>query len=206
MSDEELAREAQAGSRAAFTELVDRYESRLYNFVLRRVKCEADAEDITQDAFVRAWSNINRYKSRWRFSTWLFTIASRLAINIIRTRQRTQHTYTTHAAAYDIEDGIDEDRSINKEHGRYLWSIAADVLSNTQHAALWLRYAEDMPVRDISRILNKSSIAVRVQLFRARQRLAECEQYPAERPKAASEIENPMKDEALPEQLPCADA
>ena len=80
LSSEELACRAQAGSLPSFAKLVERYQGRLYNFLLRRVGHADDAEDLAQDTFVRAWERIDRYRTTWRFSTWLFTIGSRLAI------------------------------------------------------------------------------------------------------------------------------
>ncbi|MEE8146382.1 MAG: sigma-70 family RNA polymerase sigma factor, partial [Longimicrobiales bacterium] len=75
-----LVSRAQTGSLSSFAELVARFEGRLFNFLLRRTRCVADAEDLAQDTFVRAWQRIRRYDPRWRFSTWLFTIAHRLAV------------------------------------------------------------------------------------------------------------------------------
>jgi len=170
MSDEQLACEAQRGHAAAFTELVRRFDKRLYNFVLRRVGGSHEAEDITQEALLRAWRNIGRYQRQWRFSTWLFTIASRLAVNHLRSAQRNRET--TSAMNGSVKSVDDRARRADREHGSYIWGLAQRVCSETQVAALWLRYAEDMPVRDIARVLNKTSLAVRVQLFRARQTIA----------------------------------
>ena len=85
---EELALEAQQGSVAAYSELVRVFEGRLYNFLLRRVGSAADAEDLTQEAFLRAWQRLGTYRPKWRFSTWLFTIAFRLAVDESRRRKR----------------------------------------------------------------------------------------------------------------------
>src|SRR6187401_559021 len=78
-SVEDLVRRARAGSSDAFQELVERYESPLFNFLLRRTACAEDAEELAQDAFVRAWRKFATYDDRWTFSTWLFTLARRLA-------------------------------------------------------------------------------------------------------------------------------
>ena len=67
--EEDLAREAQAGSVRAFEELVARFESPLFHFLCLRTRDAAEAEEVCQDAFLRAWQNLGRYDSRWRFST-----------------------------------------------------------------------------------------------------------------------------------------
>ena len=83
---QELACRAQAGSLSAFALLVERYHSGVFNFVFRRVGIVEDAKDMTQEAFGRAWRRINRYSPNWRFSTWRYTIGSRLHINPPRSR------------------------------------------------------------------------------------------------------------------------
>src|SRR5260221_35626 len=94
---EDLVRRARTGSSAAFGELVARYESALFNFLLRRTSSAEDAEEIAQDAFVRAWQKIDSYDARWKFSTWLFTLARRLAAT--RMRSTAPSTQGDHALA-----------------------------------------------------------------------------------------------------------
>lgn len=171
MTNRQLARRAQSRSMPAFTELVTRFEKRLYNFLLRRVQCPADAEDITQEAFVRAWQSIERYNPTWEFSTWLFTIGRRLAANQVAKNKRApkalgkaiepSHTDEPSKIASDIEQKSS------------LWELVQATLNADQQTALWLRYGESMPVQDIAKVLGRTSISVRVMLFRARQTLAE---------------------------------
>ena len=100
-----LVARAQAGSRTAFSALVDRFETRVFNFLLRRTSSRSDAEDLTQEAFVRAWLRIDRYRARWAFSTWLFTLAARLAATHERRRRRDRALeWTQHAASDPRED------------------------------------------------------------------------------------------------------
>lgn len=168
---EQLAARAAEGSLDAFGELVRRFESRLFNFLLRRTSARADAEDLTQETFIRAWERIHCYKPDWRFSTWLFTIAARLAISHHRKRRpslRWSIDEDADSPAPPVGEPTDE-----RATGAQLWSLAARVLGPDQHTALWLRYAEDMSIDEIARVLGKSQVGVRVMLFRARQLLAE---------------------------------
>ncbi|MBN2270051.1 MAG: sigma-70 family RNA polymerase sigma factor, partial [Sedimentisphaerales bacterium] len=87
LSAEDLARRSQLGCRASFAELVERYGTGLLRFLRRRTNNLHDAEDLVQDTFVRAYANIHGYRSTYKFSTWLFTIARNLAC----TRLRRQH-------------------------------------------------------------------------------------------------------------------
>ena len=78
-TDEQLAVAAQAGSAAAFDELVQRYRDKLLRFLITRCASQANAEDAIQDTFVSAWRYLGSYDTRWRFSTWLYRIAIRNA-------------------------------------------------------------------------------------------------------------------------------
>ncbi len=162
---------AQRDHVAAFAELVTRFETRLFNFLLRRTGSSSVAEDIAQDAFVRAWERIGNYDPTWRFSTWIFTIASRMAVTAHRRRRPT--------GPFEVAERVgrrDPDMG-HAEHvareGSRLWCLAEQVLGDDQHTALWLRYAEDMTIGEIAQVTGRTQVGVRVTLFRARQRLAQ---------------------------------
>ena len=168
--EESLAVSAQGGSLSAFGELVTIFQPRLYNFLLRRTRHASDAEELAQETFVRAWERLDRYDSRWRFSTWLFTIAARLAVSHHRRERRMVHV-DQHQSEQSYACDPNE-RMHRSELRSVIWDLAADVLTDTQHTALWLKYAEDASIRDIATILGKSEVTVRVTLFRARESLA----------------------------------
>lgn len=85
-SVEEFALLARAGSDQAFSRLVERLQEPLYRFLLQHTGTQADAEELTQETFVRAWQAIERYDDRWRFTTWLYTIGRRQAASHHRSR------------------------------------------------------------------------------------------------------------------------
>lgn len=170
-SDEELAVMAQRDHVAAFAELVTRFESRLFNFLLRRTGSAAAAEDVAQDAFVRAWERIGSYDPTWRFSTWIFTIASRMAVTAHRRRRPTGPVEVADRVGR-LDPDVGRAEHVAREGAR-LWSLAQQVLGDEQHTALWLRYAEDMSIGEIAQVIGRTQVGVRVALFRARQRLAQ---------------------------------
>jgi RNA polymerase sigma-70 factor (ECF subfamily) len=171
-SPEELAQRAaqkDAAGLMCFGELVTRFEGRLYNFLLRKTGRAVDAEDLTQEAFVRAWEKIDSYDQRWRFSTWLFTIAARMAVSHHR-KARPFLIAEIDGGASEVDDHAGPDV---QSAGSSLWRLAEEKLTEDQHTALWLRYAEDMAIPEIAAVMRKSQVGVRVCLFRARQALVE---------------------------------
>ncbi len=172
---EDLAREAQSGRELAarsFEELVARFEGPLYQFLLLRVgSCEV-AEEIAQETFLRAWHKLPLYDPSRRFSTWLFTLGKHLAVSHVRKRSSSEETQAP--VHWDSPDATTDpaDAAQEREEGIRLWRIASQVLKVEQRSALWLRYAEDLSIDEISRILGKRAVSVRVLLHRAREVLA----------------------------------
>ncbi len=168
LTPEQLAIRAQRGSPDAFGELVRQFEGRVFNFLLRRVSA-ADAEDLTQEAFIRAWQRIHQYDPRWRFSTWLFTIATRLTTS--RTRKgRFTLGLDEHARGGTAVEP--ERRLAHAELRGHIWKLVDRTLTDEQRTAVWLRYVEDMAMQDIAQVMGKSQVGVRVMLHRARLSLA----------------------------------
>lgn len=166
--DEQLARRAQEGCSASFEELVRRFQVPLLGFLRRRF-ADADAEDLVQETFLRAYQNLHRYRTSWRFSTWLFTIARRIGLNVRRKpRPKTDSEALESLPGDTPSPGYLADR---EESRRALWDLAASVLTERQHTALWLYYAEEMPVKEIARVVGRSRVAVKTMLFRARRKM-----------------------------------
>jgi RNA polymerase sigma-70 factor (ECF subfamily) len=166
LSAEELAMRSRHGCRASFAELVERYGIPLFDFLRYKTNSLQDTEDLVQDTFVKAYENIHRYRDCWKFSTWLFTIAARLASSHFR-RLRPSRTIG------EVEsDGMGPGQMMVKKETRMnLWTMAGD-LSKNQYQALWLKYAQDMSIKDIAKVMRKSQVNVKVILYRARINLA----------------------------------
>jgi len=167
-SSEELAWRSKEGCRASFGQLVERYSPGLLYFLSRRASSIQDAEDLVQDTFVRAFENIHRYRNTWKFSTWLFTIATRLAASHYRRKQ----TAGEFSKAGSNEPMCPSTILLRREQRLSLWAQAME-LSENQYQVLWLKYAEGMSVKEIAKVMGKSQISVKVLLYRARAGLAQ---------------------------------
>ncbi len=167
-SDEQLACRAQGGCSASFEELVRRYQVPLLQFLRRRTTA-ADAEDLVQDTLIRAYENLKRYCPKWRFCTWLFTIARRLNIN----QQRRRRPAADSEILESVPSGTLQPVQWvgEQESRRRLWDRAAEVLNEGQMTAVWLYYVEDLSVKEIAMVEGRSRAAVKTMLFRARKKL-----------------------------------
>ena len=164
MTSEELAGRAGQGCQASFAELVHRYAPRLRAFLQRRTRDRHEAEDLVQDTLLKAYTNLARYDEPRRFSTWLFTIATRAAVSRHRRRRPERLLADLQAPACD-------EVAAGQEQRENLWALAAQ-LPEGQYQSLWLKYSEDLSVREIARVMGKSQVCVKVLLYRARLNLA----------------------------------
>jgi RNA polymerase sigma-70 factor, ECF subfamily len=167
-SDEELACRAQQGCVASFEQLLRRFQTPVLQFLRHRGSL-ADAEDLTQETFLRAFEKLHHYDRRWTFAAWLFTIARRTSINHGRRTRPVADGAAVAAAADTAPEPLET--LVAAESRRRLWDIAAEVLAEESMTAIWLRYAEEMSLGEISKVLGRSPASVKIMLFRARREL-----------------------------------
>ena len=165
----ELARRARDGCTESFDELVRRFRPRLINLFRKSVgTIPSDCEDIAQETFVKVFQNLDRFDQRYRFSTWIYTIAIRLARDDSRTRRRRPQHVPLEEANSAIEDTAVADSVERQEAVDNIWMTARCVLTDMQYTAMWLRYAEDLSPADVAVAMQKTRIGIRVLLHRSR--------------------------------------
>lgn len=163
-SEAALIEKARRGSVAAFTDLVGKYRPGLLRFLLTRSASYADAEDAVQDTLINAYRYLQSYDSRWRFSTWLYRIA-------VNNAMRLRRTETVELGELSDAESDPLVQCIADSERENLWLIARRVLNDEVYAAMWLRYVEDMSVRDIATVLERTVSWTKVNLLRGRKTL-----------------------------------
>lgn len=170
VDENDLAKRAQGGCASSFAELTRRFRPRLMNVLCKKGSgaISSEADDIIQDAFTKAWQNIERYDSRWQVSTWLYTITLRLASDYARKARRRQKG---HAIVAPIAPDTANEIVERHDEAENLWNVAAANLSEVHYRVMWLRYAEELTIQEVARTLGRTVIATRVLLHRARAKL-----------------------------------
>jgi len=167
LTSEKLAERAQAGCRESFEQLVSRYEQPIFNFLRQFTRNHHDAEDLTQETFVKAYRSLERYRPSLSFAPWLFTIARRTAASHFRSAVRVEEL--------PAEEGVVEENPANllasKDEQNSIWRLAR-ILKPKQCEVLWLHYGEGFSVAETARIMRTGQIHVRVLLHRARANLS----------------------------------
>lgn len=173
--DASVIRRCQEGDERAYRELVQRFQRPVFSVAFRMVRSSEDAEDITQETFVRVFRAIDRYDPARSFEAWLFTITTRLCIDLIRRRRvrpvslTRQDPESGEESTIDIEDtglGPDEVTS-NAEEERHAKSLI-DSLPPHYRIVVMLRHQQDLSYEEIAETLSLPLGTVKARIHRAR--------------------------------------
>ena len=165
VTDAELVRACQAGDRTAFDTLVQRHERQIYGLCYRFVGNHADASDLAQDAFVRAYRALGAFKADAAFGTWLY----RIAVNVCLNRKALKPAPIEPMADVDrqpsMTDAADVTLLRREESARVRQAIAQ--LPDKQRATLVLRAYHDLPHDEIALVLGTTAGASKANFFHA---------------------------------------
>jgi RNA polymerase sigma-70 factor (ECF subfamily) len=176
-SDAELARQALAGSQAAYSALVGKYASSAVNVAARLVNDRALAEELTQEAFVRAFSRLATYDPERRFSSWFFQILHNVSVDYLR-RRRVETVSLDGLVSSGYAGPADDDPASSPEaetERRALAAVLADALGHLRQdfrEAIVLKYQQGLSIDEIAEILEVPEGTVKTYLHRGRRELA----------------------------------
>ena len=152
MTELELVRQAKAGDRAAMTELVSAHFTQAHRLALHILRSQADAEDATQNAFVKAFTNLRRFDEQRSFAPWLLRIVTREAL-MIRRAERTRFAFWQRWAQQGRDEEDVESAVVVRSEHRDLWS-AINQLKTNDRLVLTLSYFMGMSEADIAGTLD----------------------------------------------------
>jgi RNA polymerase sigma-70 factor (ECF subfamily) len=170
------------GEERAFQELVDRYQTRLLNFVYRTIGDREKAEDLVQEVFIRVYRHLHRFDRSKKFSTWIYTIASNLAKNELRNRSRNplvlfqtiRKNWQDEDRPLQFEDSNSRpDDLYRKRHLRELVEQSVEQLPEHHRTVFVLRELEGKSYEEIAEITDCNLGTVKSRLNRARNSFAE---------------------------------
>ena len=173
--DDRLIRQTLAGELSAFESLIGKYQNRLFHSMTQVLRNSTDAEDVVQDAFVKAFTKLSTFRGGSQFYTWLYRIAHNSAISQIRKRKPTEsldHDAGMTAATLEGQHVSPSQRLERQEENRQL-SDALNRLKKEQRSVLVLREMEGLDYDAIAEILDVPVGTVRSRLHRARAQLKE---------------------------------
>ncbi len=179
--DLELVKRAAEKDPKAYEKLLKKYRKSVYYMLLKMVNNVDDAEDLTQEAFAKAFNSLHKFDSKYAFSTWLFRIATNNCIDFIRKKRVQTISIDTpyenddgDSFSFDIKDPEDnpDEVMLRKQRKEYL-SIAVEKLPAKYKKLVDLRYFQELSYEEVAVELDLPLGTVKAQLFRARELLAQ---------------------------------
>jgi RNA polymerase sigma-70 factor (ECF subfamily) len=182
IDDTMLIREAQRGNRAAFEELVRHYDQAVLRLALHLTGSESDAQDIYQDAFLKAYRNVGTFRFECSFYTWIYRIVTNLCLDHLRKRQvrkEDAHVATDSSGEeYDLLSQVPDGRAganperdlMRRELGGRI-NRALDKLTPRERMVFELKHYHGLKLRTVGEILNTTEETAKNTLFRATQKL-----------------------------------
>lgn len=188
VSDQDLVSRAQKGSEKAYRELLGRYQRPVFSVIYRMIRDRERAEDLSQETFVRVFNNIDRYDPSYKFSSWIFKIATNLTIDSIRRKEldtvsidgsrnavtpdQIAATSITIASTDENPEELLEARQLGEEIEEAIGKLRPEY-----RAAILLRHVEGREYQEIAEILSLPLGTVKTYIHRGRNELRESLQH-----------------------------
>lgn len=178
--DQELVQRVQKGEKAAFDLLVIKYQHKLVHLVNRYVKDPSEAQDVAQDAFIKAYRALPEFRGESAFYTWLYRIAINTAKNYLLSRSRRNYDYEIDVQdaeqvgdAHQLKDIETPEELLRNEQVIQVISAAIEGLPEEMKIAITLREFEGMSYEEIAEVMDCPIGTVRSRIFRAREAIDE---------------------------------
>lgn len=174
-TDQQLIKSTLNGDAKAFAQLVDRHQSYVFTLVVRMIKVKEESEEVAQDVFIKAYRSLKDFKGDSKFSTWLYRIAYRAALDHIRKNKKRQKTYELLEEITESNVNLVDTpfESIQKvERQEHVKKCIAQ-LSESDAAVVTLFYFEELSIKEIGMITQLTEDNIKVKLHRSRKKLFE---------------------------------
>jgi RNA polymerase sigma-70 factor (ECF subfamily) len=174
-SEEIWVQQAREGSQTAFTQLVEAYQSPIYNLAYRMLGNAVEAEDAAQETFIRAYRRLNTYDPSRKFSSWLLSIASHYCVDVLRRRRMNYLSFDELPPMIELS----MPRAMQPEqvvlHRQQAGAVQQllDLLPPSYRTPVVLRYWYDMSYREIAETMDVTESTIKTRLHRARAKLAQ---------------------------------
>ncbi len=179
VADNTLIQQVLRGSRPAFQQLVERYQNYVFTIALKVVRTREEAEEVAQDVFLKVYQQLSTFEEKSKFSTWLYTIAYRTAIDYARRKRPEAHSLDDGDSYLQLEDkqGVNPAEALQREDLKDQLSEAISRLKPVDAAIVTLFYLNDASVKEIAEITALSVSNVKTKLHRLREALRQLLSY-----------------------------
>ncbi len=166
-TDSHLIEQACEGNREAFDELVKRYHAPLVSFLKFVCSHRIEVDDVAQEAFLKSYVNLHQFDTNRSFKNWLYTIARRSV-----SKKRLKAAPTDPSIEQLTDNAADPGCQVEQDdQNRNIWETVRKYSSDQEFQIMWFRYAEQMTIREIASVMQKTEASLKMNLSRIRKRL-----------------------------------
>ena len=168
ISDEELIRRyLETQNSRYFDQLYGKYSTKVFSKCISLLKDEGNAQDATQDIFLKIFLNLSKFGGKSKFSTWIYSITYNYCIDLIRKKKKSGNIFSDEIErAPDLAEEVPDSALLEMEVKKL--KIVLEAIPVGDKAVLLMKYQDDMSIREISHTLNKSESAIKMKLKRAK--------------------------------------
>jgi RNA polymerase sigma factor (sigma-70 family) len=171
-TDQQLIEQTLKGDTSSFGKLVERYQDFVFTIAFRIMKVREEAEEVAQDSFIKAYESLNSFRGESKFSSWLYSIAYRKALDALRKNKKYKASEIiddiTEGEVSGIEDAL---HYLEGEERKKAIQDCILKLASDEATIITLYYFQDQSVREISTITGLSEDNIKVKLYRSRKKL-----------------------------------
>lgn len=170
-SDEYYIERVLQGDHSSFATLVERHKDMIFTIANRMLKNREEAEEISQDTFLKAYRSLRKFRKESKFSTWLYRIVYNLCVSQLRKKKQSVDSIDDEGKHIDIEDTQDKMKQLEKQDRKRFIDQAINRLNYDEKTIITLYYQEELSVDEISEVTRLTHSNVKVKLHRARNKL-----------------------------------
>lgn len=177
LEDDSFVKQAISGDQDAYKKIMDKYQKPLYFHVLKMVRNHEQVEDLVQEAFMKAFNNLNSYNTNYAFSTWLYRITTNHTIDYLRKKKLNttsiDEPVKTREGEMEIQisDESETDRTIIRKERKQIIHHAIDNLPEKYKKVIEMRHLQELSYQEIAEQLDLPLGTVKAHIFRAREML-----------------------------------
>lgn len=177
LEDDKFVKRAIDGDQDAYKQLMDKYQKPLYFHVLKMVRNHEQVEDLVQEAFMKAFNNLNSYNTNYAFSTWLYRITTNHTIDYLRKKKLKTTSINDPVKTKDgemeiqISDEAETDRNIIRKERKKIIHDAINDLPKKYRRVIEMRHLQELSYQEIAEQLDLPLGTVKAHIFRAREML-----------------------------------
>ena len=169
--DIHIIKEILGGKSEQFENILNRYSGQVFNLIAHIVPCKEDAEELTQDVFIKVFRQLSSFKEESSFSTWLYRIATNTALSAARKKKHATINIEDNAHGDIPDELLDEALDNDSEEQLQRLSEAIDRLDAEERALITLYYMNERPIEEVATIMGLTQSNVKTKLYRTRKKL-----------------------------------